>query len=159
MSADRTHAPDVTVGQPTATPAGPLPSVPGYQLIRELSSGGIGSVYEAKQEGLGRTVALKLVRGNDSKALTRLHAHADSVASVCHPNVVQIYDYAEHEGQAVLTLEFVPGGTLVERLQDIGRMTGRPAASLVAGIARGLAACHAQQLVHGELKPGNILLD
>ncbi|MBA4190702.1 MAG: hypothetical protein C0467_22180 [Planctomycetaceae bacterium] len=159
MSTDRTHAPDVTVGQPTALSTEPLPTVPGYQLVREISRGGTGSVYEARQDGLGRTVALKIVRGDNPKAFTRLHAHADAVAAVCHPNVVQIYDYAEHDGQAILTLEFVAGGTLTEHLQDVGRMTGRPAATLIIGVARGVAAAHAHQIVHGELKPGNILLD
>ncbi len=159
MPVDPTHAPDVTRVDPTAFVSGTLPAVPGYQLIRELGRGGIGSVYEARQDDLGRTVALKVVRSLNPKALIRFHAHADAVAAVCHPNLVQIYDYAEHDGQPILSLEFVPGGNLFDRLQDVGRMSGRTAATLAIGIARGLAAAHAAQLVHGELKPGNVLLD
>lgn len=159
MPVDPTHAPDVTRGEPSPIVTGTLPAVPGYQLIRELGRGGFGSVYEARQEDLGRTVALKVVRDLSPKALTRFHAHADAVAAVCHPNLVQIYDYAEHDGQPILALEFVPGGNLFDRLQDVGRMSGRSAATLAIGIARGLAAAHAAQLVHGELKPGNVMLD
>jgi serine/threonine-protein kinase len=142
-----------------APPDPSLPTIPGYQLVRLVSRSGLGSAYEARQLGLDRTVTLKIIHTENARELLRLRAQADSVAAVCHPNVVQVYEHAEHLGQVVLTLEHVPGGTLAEHLQDLGRIIGKPAATLVLGIARGLGAAHAQQLVHGDLKAANILLD
>ena len=154
MSTDATDRPD-----PDLSSDEPLGAIPGYQLLRVLSRGGNNIVYQARQDGLDRIVALKIIRSANPRELLRLRAQADAVASVCHPNVVQIYDSTEHEGKSILTLEFVSGGTLAEHLRDVGRMTAKSAATLLAGVARGVAAANAQQIVHGDLRPGTILLD
>ncbi|MCE9562793.1 MAG: serine/threonine protein kinase [Planctomycetes bacterium] len=159
MSIDATDAADESDVEPTPQADEPLGAIPGYQLLRVVGRGGNNIVYEARQDGLNRIVAIKIIRSGNPRELLRLRAQADAVSSVCHPNVVQIYDATEHEGKSILTLEFVSGGTLANHLRDVGRMTAKSAALLLIGVARGIAAAHAQQIVHGDLKPANILLD
>jgi tetratricopeptide (TPR) repeat protein len=141
-------------------PAGPG-AVPGYEVLGEAGRGGMGVVYKARQLGLNRVVALKMVLGEDiadEKAVIRFLAEAEAVAAVHHPNVVQVYDYGEHAGRPYMALEFCPGGRLYERLKN-GPLPPREAAELVAAIASGVAAAHGQGIVHRDLKPSNVLFD
>ena len=80
------------------------------------------------------------------------------MAAVQHPNVVQVYEFGEHDGRPFLAMEYLPGGTLADRL---GGRPARPAGGRRAGgkMARGVAAAHDQGIVHRDLKPGNVLFD
>jgi WD40 repeat protein/tRNA A-37 threonylcarbamoyl transferase component Bud32 len=132
----------------------------GFEILSELGRGGMGVVVQARHVKLNRVVALKMVLGwGDRKELIRFLAEAESVAAVRHPNVVQVYEYGELSGRPYMALEYLPGGTLDDRLKRDGVLDAREAAALVGSIAAGVAAAHAEGIVHRDLKPGNVLFD
>src|SRR5262249_21306455 len=93
----------------------PLPTVPGYEVLGELGRGGMGVVYQARQQGLGRTVALKMIRAADGASaaeVLRFRREAEAVARLQHPNIVQIHEVGEHQGRPYFSLEFVEDGGL-----------------------------------------------
>ena len=137
------------------------PAVPGYEILGELGRGGMGVVYEARQLGLQRTVALKMVLTglhNGPKDLSRFRAEAAVIARLQHPNIVQIFDVGEVAGRPYFVLEFVAGGSLAQHLQGTPQ-PARPAAQLVENLARAVHAAHANGVIHRDLKPANILLE
>jgi len=139
---------------------GSLPHIPGFQIEAEIGRGGMGVVYRARQPELARTVALKIVPSGlltGSRERKRWLLEARCVTQVRHPNIVQIYHAGEAEGWLYLVLEFVPGGSLRERLK--GPVPPRAAAELLRPIAAAMTAVHAADLLHLDLKPSNILLD
>jgi hypothetical protein len=134
--------------------------VPGYEILGELGRGGMGVVYKARQLGLHRTVALKMVLTgipDGPKVLARLRAEAAAIARLQHPNIVQIHDVGEASGRPYIVLEFVAGGSLAQHLQGKPQPVG-PAAHLVEILARAAHAAHASGVIHRDLKPANILL-
>ena len=148
-----------TADGPAPRPAGPPDAPPGYTLEGELGRGGMGIVYLARQQGLNRPVALKMVlAAADDRALIRFLAEAEAVAAVRHPNVVEVHHFGQHAGRPFLALEFCPGGDL-STLTKGGPVEARRAAELLAGVADGVAAAHALGIVHRDLKPHNVLLD
>jgi serine/threonine protein kinase len=138
----------------------PLPEIAGYEVQALLGRGGMGVVYKARQLGLGRTVALKMVLAGahtGPRDLARFRAEAAALARLQHPNIVQIYDVGEAAGRPYFVLEFVPGGSLAQHLQG----TPQPAhlaAQLVETVARAVHAAHVNGVIHRDLKPANILL-
>ncbi len=162
-----TSPPDATrtgPGVPPPSPGPPPDAPPGFTLDREIGSGGMGVVYLARQQGLNRPVALKTVRPGttlDPRALIRFLAEAEAIASIRHPNVVEVYSFGEHAGRPYLALEYCPGGDLTTVSKaDQTRDTGwfRRTADLMAKIADGVNAAHALGIVHRDLKPANVLL-
>lgn len=148
-----------TLTSPAAAGSIALPTVAGYEVSRELGRGGMGVVYLARQAGLGRAVALKMVLsgGLASPAeLRRFRSEALAVAALSHPNIVQIYEVGEHDGRPFFSLEFCPGGTLSDRLRA-GPATAEEAAAIVEAVARGVHAAHLAGVVHRDLKPANVL--
>jgi WD40 repeat protein/serine/threonine protein kinase len=142
--------------------AGPVapPAVAGYEVLGELGRGGMGVVYKARQVGLNRLVALKMVlagRHAAPKELARFRQEAEAAARLHHPNIVQIYDIGEAEGSPYIALELVEGGSLVRRLRGDPQPPG-PAARLVEALARAIHYAHRQGIVHRDLKPANVLL-
>jgi WD40 repeat protein len=134
--------------------------VPGYEIVRELGRGGMGVVYEARQVGLNRTVALKMILagGHASAAdLDRFRTEAEAVARLLHPNIVQVYETGTHGGLPYFSLEFCPGGSLDRKL-DGTPWEPAPAAALIETLARAIEHAHEHGIVHRDLKPGNILL-
>ena len=141
-------------------PAGGHPSPPGYAIVRELGRGGMGVVYLARQRGLDRLVALKMVLAGahaGPEQAVRFLGEARIAASLRHPNIVQVYEVGHHDGRAFLAMEYVDGGTLADHL---GRQAQppRPAAELVERLARAVDHAHRAGVVHRDLKPANILL-
>jgi tetratricopeptide (TPR) repeat protein len=135
--------------------------VAGYQLLEKLGSGGMGVVFKAVQPGLKRLVALKLLRhGSEASAavLVRFRREAELTARFRHPNIVPVYDVGEANGEPYLAMEYVTGGTLRDRLQN-KILPAADAARLVEKLARAVEYAHGQNVVHRDLKPGNILLD
>ncbi len=154
--------PSETADAPSPVLAAPHPEAnaapPGYVLERELGRGGMGVVYLARQDGLNRPVALKMILGAaNERALIRFLAEAEAVAAVRHPNVVEVYHFGQHGARPYLALEFCPGGDL-DALAGAGKLEPRRAAELMAQVAEGVAAAHAQGIVHRDLKPHNVML-
>ncbi len=157
----RTQPP--SVAPDTLTPPGSAAdggSVPGYEILGALGQGGMGVVYRARQLGLNRVVALKMIRPHfvaDPEALARFRAEAEAVARLQHPHIVGVYAWGEHRGAPYFALEYCPGGSLSAALQ------GQPqspvqSARLVHKIARAVQAAHDAGIVHRDLKPANVLL-
>jgi WD40 repeat protein len=137
-----------------------LPSVPGYEILGELGRGGMGIVYQARQLGLQRIVAIKMILAGNQvgpKNLSRFRAEAAALARLQHPNIVQIYDVGETAGRPYFVLEYVAGGSLAQYLQGMP-VPVREAAQLVEILARAVHAAHANGVIHRDLKPANILL-
>jgi CHASE2 domain-containing sensor protein len=141
--------------------AAPEPSlVAGYELIEELGRGGMGVVYKARQVGLKRTVALKMILAGahaspDERARFRIEAEA--VARMQHPNIVQVYEIGEHDGRPYFSLEFVDGGSLAQQLAG-QPLPPRQAVELLLVLARAVQHAHERGVIHRDLKPANILL-
>jgi urea transport system substrate-binding protein len=137
----------------------PLSSPPGYQIVQLLGRGGMGVVYKARQEGLDRIVALKMILGAehaDPKTLARFETEAKMVARLKHPNIVQVYEIGTHQGRPFIVLEYLAGGNLATLLEDYS-LSPTEAARLVEALARAVHHAHQQGVVHRDLKPGNIL--
>jgi serine/threonine protein kinase len=137
-----------------------LPAVPGYEILEQIGRGGMGVVYRARQLGLHRTVALKMILTGfqaGPKELARFRMEATALARLQHPNIVQIYDFGEAEGRPYFVFELVAGGSLSQHLQGTPQAV-RPAAQLIETLARAVHAAHANGVIHRDLKPANILL-
>jgi WD40 repeat protein len=154
-------------GQATAqavlpeSPAEPGLSFGDYELLEVLGKGGMGIVYRARQRSLQRLVALKMVRPGVLETpaeLERFRQEAETVAHLDHPNIVPVHEVGTHGGRPYFTMRLVPGGSLAERLNDLGK-DQNVAAGLVADIARAVHHAHQRGVLHRDLKPSNILLD
>jgi tetratricopeptide (TPR) repeat protein len=131
----------------------------GYEILRVLGRGGMGVVYKARQFGLDRLVALKMIRGGAQarpEHFARFRIEALAVARLRHPNIVQIFDIGEAGGLPFVALELLDGGSLDSRLAR-SPQPGRPAAELLATLARAVRAAHTAGIVHRDLKPSNVL--
>ena len=149
-----------TVNRAGATQMAVLQQVPGYEILGELGRGGMGVVYKARHLQLNRIVALKMVLAAGhagSQERSRFLTEAEAVAALQHPNIVQVFDFGQHDGLPYMALEYVNGGSLNDRLRD-GLPRPLEAAWLVEQLARGMAAAHARGIVHRDLKPHNVLL-
>ncbi len=140
----------------------PLPRAFGdFVLESELGRGGMGVVYKARQQSLGRTVAIKMVReahlASDADR-GRFRGEAEAAARLHHPNIVTVHEVGTTDGQAYLCLEYVPGQTLAQKVNADGPLPPREAAGLVAVIARAVHHAHEHGVLHRDLKPSNILL-
>ncbi|HMP00962.1 MAG TPA: serine/threonine-protein kinase [Gemmatales bacterium] len=136
------------------------PRIPGYEIEALIGRGGMGVVFRARQVGLDRTVALKMIL--DAGLATpaqkiRFQIEAENAARVQHPNIVQVFDVGEHQGQPFFALEYVQGGSLADWLKR-HRPSPSVAARLVETLARAMHAAHLHGIVHRDLKPDNVLL-
>lgn len=141
-------------------PVGNVPDVQGYQILGELGRGGMGVVYRARQRGLKRLVALKMVLSGghaSAEQLARFRAEAEAVAQLQHPNIVQIYDVGERDGLPFFALEFIDGQALDQLIDGQPQQPLRSAA-IVEKLALAMHYAHEQGIVHRDLKPANILL-
>ena len=135
-------------------------AVAGYEILGVLGRGGMGVVYKARQPGLKRVVALKMIlsgghAGEDD--LGRFRSEAQAVARLQHPNIVQIYEVGDDEGRPYFSLEYVDGGCLSKQL-DGRPQSPRQAAELVLVLTKAIAHAHLHGIVHRDLKPANVLL-
>jgi serine/threonine protein kinase len=138
----------------------PVPKVKGYEILGELGRGGMGVVYKAKQLGLNRLVALKMILAGEhagTQELARFRAEAEAVARLQHTNIVQIYEIGEQDGRPFFSLEYVEGGSLAQRLAHQPFLP-RDAAQLTQTLARAVHFAHQRGIVHRDLKPANVLL-
>ncbi len=140
--------------------SGDQPNVAGYQILGELGRGGMGVVYKARQRGLRRLVALKMVLSGahaGPQHLARFQTEAEAVAKLQHPNIVQIYNVGEQNGLPYFSLEFVDGSPLDKQIGGKPQ-PAREAAQLVEALARAIHFAHEHGIIHRDLKPANILM-
>ncbi len=133
-----------------------------YEVIAEIACGGMGIVLKARDPGLNRIVALKILPpalAANSLARARFIREARAAAAVVHEHVVPIYAVDESAGLPYLVMQFIEGRTLSERLRVTGPLRREEILRIGAQTAAGLAAAHAQGLIHRDVKPGNILLE
>jgi hypothetical protein len=131
-----------------------------YRVLEKIGSGAMGEVFRARDERLGRDVALKLIRpasNENPDHLRRFELEARAVASLNHPNIVAIYDVGFDDGSPYIVCELLEGTTLRNRLKE-GAMPVRLAAEYARQIVRGLIAAHQRRIVHRDLKPENLFV-
>ena len=133
-----------------------------YRLVETLGSGGMADVYLAHDDVLDRTLALKVLSNRyaeDEEFIERFRREAQNAASLSHPNIVSIFDRGETEdGTYYIAMEYLPGGTLKDRLVKRGPLPARTAAAVALQIAEALKAAHDSDVVHRDIKPHNILI-
>jgi serine/threonine-protein kinase len=137
-----------------------LPRIRGHEVQQVLGHGGMGVVYKAWHLRLNRPVALKMLLAGPyarPEELERFLREAEAVAGLRHPNIVQVYEVGDVDGQSYFTLELVEGGSLAQQIQGAPQPV-RKAAALVATLADAVHAAHQSGIVHRDLKPANILL-
>ncbi len=133
-----------------------------YRLESKLGSGGMSTVYLARDETLERWVAVKVMHremSDQPDQIERFRREARAVAQLSHPNVVAVIDAGEDGGYPYIVFEYVEGETLKQRIDRLGPLPVDEAAAYAIEIGRGLAAAHARRLVHRDVKPQNVLID
>jgi len=129
-----------------------------YRIVRLLGRGGMGVVYEAIDEVLHRAVALKtILPSSDPHMRDRLMREARAAAAVSHPNICQLYEIGEHEGDPSLAMELLDGQSLADRLEK-GPIPPAEAVSIEIAVLSALQALHNRAIVHRDLKPSNVFL-
>ncbi len=132
-----------------------------YQLTERIAIGGMGEVWKAKDQVLGRTNAVKILKEEytgDTNFLRRFRAEAQHTALLNHPGVANVYDYGEEDGSGYLVMELVPGPPLSAILEKEKVLSPDRTLNILSQTARALSAAHAQGLVHRDVKPGNLLI-
>src|SRR5687767_4062754 len=156
--------PDATLLKPQGQSAALAPdnglAVPGFEIEGEIGRGGMGVVYRAKQVGLNRVVALKMLIAGpyaDPSLRARFLLEAESVAALEHPGIVRVHAFGDSP-HPYLAMEFLPGGTLAGRIKTNGPLPATDATELVAKLAGAVAHAHSRGVVHRDIKPLNVLL-
>jgi serine/threonine protein kinase len=155
---------DPTQSQDRSGDSGAAPQVPGHEILRRVGMGGMGVVYQARNTALDQFRAIKTIRlnklsnlGNQpSSSIEDLRLEARLTATLRHPNIVAVHDYLEPDGVPCIVMEWVDGVLLGDAV--VGR-TLRERAELFLQIAGAVAYAHDRSVIHGDLKPGNIIVD
>jgi eukaryotic-like serine/threonine-protein kinase len=168
---DEPREPSAEVALPW-TPMDSTPTQPGggtrafprsfseYELLEEIGQGGMGVVYKARQQGLDRVVALKVIKGGthiDSTLRERFATEARALGRIQHPNIVQIYEIGEEDGCPFFSMEFLEGGSLAARIER-EVPAAEEAAQITETLATAIEAAHQAGVLHRDLKPANVLL-
>ncbi|HVO32770.1 MAG TPA: protein kinase [Elusimicrobiota bacterium] len=131
-----------------------------YRIIEQLGQGGMATVFKAYHAALDRYVAIKALHpafGEDPNFLARFQREARLVAKLEHPNIVPVYDYAEHENRPYLVMKFIEGDTLKARLLK-GPLSSAEIEKIVDSVGSALAYAHKQGVLHRDIKPSNVLV-
>ena len=132
-----------------------------YQIIKTLGEGGMANVYLAHDTILDRNVAVKVLRGdlaNDEKFVRRFQREALSASSLSHPNIVEMYDVGEDDGQYYIVMEYVDGKTLKQVLKSRGHLSVTEVVDIMLQLTDGMAHAHDAYIIHRDIKPQNIMI-
>ena len=132
-----------------------------YQIIKTLGEGGMANVYLAHDTYLDRNVAVKVLRGdlaNDEKFVRRFQREALSATSLSHPNIVEMYDVGEDDGQYYIVMEYVDGKTLKQVLKQRGHLSVTEVVDIMLQVTDGMAHAHDAYIIHRDIKPQNIMM-
>jgi predicted Ser/Thr protein kinase len=133
-----------------------------YKIIARIGSGGMGDVYQAYEKSLDRNVAIKVLPAELARHdafVQRFHAEATAVAKLVHPNIVQIHAVGEDSGHHYFVMQFVKGESLAELLARRKRLPVDEALEIAEACLHALAIAHHHELIHRDVKPGNILIE
>ncbi len=139
----------------------PFPKIAGFQILGIAGRGGNGVAYRAMDTSMKRIVAIKLLardKSADSVHSQQLRREAEASAALVHPNIVRVFQVGKVFGSAFLVMEYVPGGSLADRLRK-GPLPVAEAVELCCQVADAIHFAHSRNIVHRDLKPGNILID
>ncbi|MBK7992243.1 MAG: serine/threonine-protein kinase PknK [Blastocatellia bacterium] len=143
--------------------AGPRLLVGKYRLERLIARGGMGGIYQAIQEGLARTIAVKILNPefvNNQNALERFRREALAIAGLKHPNIVTIYDFGvTQNGSSYIAMEYLKGRSLSRILADEKKLSLERVVSILEPICQALSEAHEKGIIHRDLKPDNIMLE
>lgn len=131
-----------------------------FSLLQPLGRGSMGVVFLARDEQLGTTVVLKMLTSTDAadaEAVEMFRAEAVMARSVAHPNVVRVFDFHMLHGIPAMTMEYLPGGSLRQRMEELGTMALPDRLRVLGEVAEGLHAVHQAGVIHRDIKPANIL--
>ena len=132
-----------------------------YRIETEIASGGMGTVYSARDERLNRPVALKVLSANllaEADLVERFRREARAVAALSHPNIAGVFDYGEQDGRPVIAMELAPGKDLGQILRSEGPLDIERAVRIGSQICAALAHAHAAGIVHRDIKPANVIV-
>ena len=132
-----------------------------YEIIKTIGEGGMANVYLANDTILDRKVAIKVLRGdlsNDEKFIRRFQREALSVSNLSHPNIVEVYDVGEEDGQYYIVMEYIEGKTLKQLLQKRETLTLPEVIDIMLQLTDGLAHAHESYIIHRDIKPQNIMI-
>ena len=132
-----------------------------YEIVKSIGEGGMANVYLANDLILDRKVAIKVLRGdlsNDDKFIRRFQREALSVSNLSHPNIVEVYDVGEEDGQHYIVMEYIDGMTLKQLLKKRGSLTVPEVVDIMTQLTDGLAHAHAAYIIHRDIKPQNIMI-
>ena len=154
-----------STGKPAESPQQPESAAPkvfgNYRLEEEIGRGGMGVVYRAWQQDLDRSVALKMILSSrlaSADDVRRFHSEAKAAGSIKHPNIVGIHEVGQINGQHYFTMDYVPGRSLANLIED-GPFDIETAVECVTAVAEAVHFLHEHNIVHRDLKPSNILVD
>ncbi|NLA33607.1 MAG: Stk1 family PASTA domain-containing Ser/Thr kinase [Tenericutes bacterium] len=132
-----------------------------YEIIRSIGEGGMANVYLAKDIILDRQVAIKVLRGdlsNDEKFVRRFQREALSASGLSHPNIVEMYDVGEDNGNYYIVMEYIEGKTLKQLIKKRGHLSLSEAKDIILQITEGMSRAHDSYIIHRDLKPQNIMV-
>ena len=132
-----------------------------YQIIKSIGEGGMANVYLAYDTILDRNVAVKVLRGDlssDEKFVRRFQREALAASSLTHPNIVEVYDVGEDNGEYYIVMEYIEGKHLKNLLKKRGKLTLSEAVDIMLQITDGMAAAHDSYIIHRDIKPQNIMI-